>query len=489
MSQAVKSNKNIIFYVHLAIYLLITFGFQFLPPIGQITELGMAVLGVFIGTIYGWIFFEMVWPSFMAILALAWVGYGTITENLGAGFAYYMIPMMFVCYVICGVFVDSKAAHYVAQWIISRKICAGRPELVVGSVFVVALVIGLFGTGFAGIFIVWSFIYSLADAMGYDKKTGWIQYLSCVICLIVIQGGQCFPFYSGAIVYNAIFSQGTGLELPFVGFVVVNVAIDVAITLAFYLILLFLIRPDFSKFKNEDSKDIFAKYRGVKMTWEQKWGFGFLLAYIVLLTLPNILPDDWALMGVIGKLEGVLGTSIFLAVLATLVRRKDGKSYYDLAKGSTEHISWHVMWMIIATIPLANAFQADECGILPTVMGFLQPLLGNMNPILYAICCMILVGVVTQVVHNLVIAIVFVPIFCNMMISMGGNPFLVYILVYWGLNLSFTTPAASMNAVIMHGNEHVDTKWAYGSGAIILVAGMIVTTLVGWPLVSIFMPY
>lgn len=489
MSQAVKSNKNAIFYLELAIYLLITFGFQFLPPIGQITELGMGVLGVFIGTIFGWIFFEMVWPSFMAVLALAWVGYGTISENLGAGFAYYMIPMMFVCYVICGVFVDSKAAHYVAQWIISRKICAGRPELVIASVFVVALVIGLFGTGFAGIFIVWSFIYSLADAMGYDKKTNWIQYLSCVICLIVIQGGQCFPFYSGAIVYNAIFSQGTGLELPFVGFVVVNVAIDVAITLAFYLILLFIIRPDFSKFKDEESKDIFAKYRDVKMTWEQKWGFGFLLAYIVLLTLPNILPDDWTLMGVIGKLEGVLGTSIFLAVLATLIRRKDGKTYYDLAKGSTEHISWHVMWMIIATIPLANAFQADECGILPTVMGFLQPLLGNMNPILFAICCMILVGVVTQVVHNLVLAIVFVPIFCNMMISMGGNPFLVYILVYWGLNLSFTTPAASMNAVIMHGNEHVDTKWAYGSGAIILVAGMIVTTLVGWPLVSIFMPY
>lgn len=489
MSQAVKSNKNMIFYIKLVIYLLITFGFGFLPPIGQITELGMGVLGVFIGTIFGWVFFEMVWPSFMSILALAWVGYGTITDNLGAGFAYYMIPMMFVCYIICGVFVDSKAAHFVAQWIISRKICAGRPELVVASVFIVALVIGLFGTGFAGIFIVWSFIYSLADAMGYDRKTNWIQYLSCVICLIVIQGGQCFPFYSGAIVYNAIFSQGTNLEIPFVGFVVVNVAIDIAITLAFYLILLFIIRPDFSRFKNEESKDIFAKYRGVKMTWEQKVGFGFLLAYIVLLTLPNILPDDWVILGVIGKLEGVLGTSIFLAVLATLVRRKDGKSYYDLAEGSTKHISWHVMWMIIATIPLANAFQADECGILPTIMGFLQPLLGNMNPILYAICCMVLLGTFTQVVHNLVLAIVFIPIFCNMMMSMGGNPFLVYIFVYWALNLSFTTPAASMNAVIMHGNEDVTTKWAYGSGAIILVAGMIVTVLVGWPLVSIFMPY
>ena len=60
-----------------------------------------------------------------------------------------------------------------------------------------------------------------------------------------------------------------------------------------------------------------------------------------------------------------------------------------------------------------------------------------------------------------------------MMISMGGNPFLVYIACLLGLEpVLFTTPAASMNAVIMHGNEHVDTKWAYGSGAIILVAGM-----------------
>ena len=145
--------------------------------------------------------------------------------------------------------------------------------------------------------------------------------------------------------------------------------------------------------------------------------------------------------------------------------------------------------MIVATIPLANAFQDDNCGILSTVMGFLSPLLGNMNPILYAICCMILVAVVTQIVHNLVLAIVFVPIFCTMMINMGGNPYLVYILVYWGLNFSFVTPAASMNAVIMHGNENVTTKWAYGSGLIILFVGMIVTTLVGWPLVSIFMPY
>lgn len=68
MSQAVKSNKNAMFYLKLAIYLVITFGIGFLPPVGQISELGMRVLGVFVGTIFGWIFFEMVWPSFFQFL-------------------------------------------------------------------------------------------------------------------------------------------------------------------------------------------------------------------------------------------------------------------------------------------------------------------------------------------------------------------------------------------------------------------------------------
>ena len=76
-----------------------------------------------------------------------------------------------------------------------------------------------------------------------------------------------------------------------------------------------------------------------------------------------------------------------------------------------------------------------------------------------------------------------------MAINMGGNPYLVYILMYWALNLAFTTPAASMNAVIMHGNENVKPKWAYGTGLIILIAGSIVTVAVGAPLVSIFMPF
>ena len=109
-SSSAKMNKNFVFYAKFAVYLLITFGFGFLPPFGDITPLGMHVLGIFLGTIFGWIMFEMAWPSFVALLGLAWVGYGTISGNVGTGFSYYMIPLMFVCYITCGIFVDCESS-------------------------------------------------------------------------------------------------------------------------------------------------------------------------------------------------------------------------------------------------------------------------------------------------------------------------------------------------------------------------------------------
>jgi len=66
---AEKNNK--MYYIHIAIFLIITFGVGFLPPFAQITPLGMKVLGVFLGIIYGWCFIALDWPSMVALLSLA----------------------------------------------------------------------------------------------------------------------------------------------------------------------------------------------------------------------------------------------------------------------------------------------------------------------------------------------------------------------------------------------------------------------------------
>ena len=42
------------FYLNVCIMLALMVLVRFIPPVGSMTESGMAVLGVFLGTIYGW---------------------------------------------------------------------------------------------------------------------------------------------------------------------------------------------------------------------------------------------------------------------------------------------------------------------------------------------------------------------------------------------------------------------------------------------------
>ena len=69
---------------------------------------------------------------------------------------------------------------------------------------------------------------------------------------------------------------------------------------------------------------------------------------------------------------------------------------------------------------------------------------------------------------------------------MGGNPYVCYIMIYWALTLAFSTPAASMNAAIMHGNEWVAGKKAYIYGLLYMVIGCLILIVVGVPLLNVF---
>ena len=71
---AAAQSKNRIYYINLAITVLITFGVGFLPAFGNVTELGMKCLGVFLGSIYGWLTIGLIVPSLLSMLALSLVG-------------------------------------------------------------------------------------------------------------------------------------------------------------------------------------------------------------------------------------------------------------------------------------------------------------------------------------------------------------------------------------------------------------------------------
>ena len=67
-------DKEIAYYAHSLISLLIMFGCGQLTPITPLTPLGMNLIGIFLGVLYGWIFIDIIWPSMAGLLALMLIG-------------------------------------------------------------------------------------------------------------------------------------------------------------------------------------------------------------------------------------------------------------------------------------------------------------------------------------------------------------------------------------------------------------------------------
>lgn len=74
-TEAAQGKRSPWYIFHVVVFLLITFGFGYLPTFAMITPLGMKVLGAFLGAVYGWLFIALDWPSLIALLALGISGF------------------------------------------------------------------------------------------------------------------------------------------------------------------------------------------------------------------------------------------------------------------------------------------------------------------------------------------------------------------------------------------------------------------------------
>ena len=69
MSDLTKQKETRKFYIVMAISLLVMIGFGYIPPFTDpITPIGMRMLGIFIGMIFGWLFGYNAITAVMALL-------------------------------------------------------------------------------------------------------------------------------------------------------------------------------------------------------------------------------------------------------------------------------------------------------------------------------------------------------------------------------------------------------------------------------------
>lgn len=489
MSEAAKQKETKKFYIVMAISLAIMVGFGFIPPFTEpITPLGMRMLGIFIGMIFGWLFG---YNGITAVMALIICGlfYPGQTADTLFGTAFGAQPLMIVFWALIFVYGLNKCGilGWVSAKILSWKWVSKSPwHLAMGLWLCTILCAAICCQPFATMLIMFSIFYDVAEKIGAKRRSAYSVFVLVFICGFSALAIGLVP-YSGNLFVALSFMLAVDPSITYS--VPAICGINWALTLGMYLFTAIIGKIAFSTFAKpeftlENAQDLFAKTD--KMNKKVKMGFAFIIILLIIMVVPMLLPDGSSIKTFMSGF-GTAGLFAALVVIMSLVT-VDGERFITI-EGALQDgaVHWSIYFIMGSAIALGNLLVSEEAGIATLLQQFLNGITGDMSLYVLATVLLIALLILTNCITNIVAAQLVIPIVTMVFMSKGVNPGLVVGMMAIVFDYGLVLPSGSPLGAFMHGNSEWMTSgqvYKYASISVITVALSI--AVIGVPLAMLF---
>lgn len=467
--------SNARYYIHSFICLLIMFGFGFLPPMEPLTPLGMRLIGIFLGLLYGWIFIDIVWPSMAGLLALMVVGGMKPGALFNRSFGDPIVMMMFFIFVFCATINYYGLSKFISMWFITRRFVAGRPWLFTYTFLASIFLLGGLTSASPAAIIGWSILYGICEVCGYKKGEGYPTMMVFGVVFAAQLGMSLIPFKQAALTVFSAYETMSGVSIDYAKYMLIAACSCAICSLLFILIGKYVFKPDVSKLKLLDASCLDTD-DCLNLNKVQKIILGFLLALVVLLLVPNFLPAGFFITRF---LKTIGNTGICMLLVAVMCFLKvDGKPLMNFKAMVDSGVAWGIILLLAVVQPLSGAMAAEQSGITSFLMLLLDPIFGGSSPLLFVLFIGFAATALTNFMNNGAVGVALMPIVYSYCTAMHANPALPVISVVMAIHLAFLTPAASSSAALLHGNEWSDTKSVWKTAPLVILISWAAVTVV-----------
>ncbi len=447
-----------------AVMIALMFGVGFLPVFGQMTELGMKVLGVFIGLLFGWSCIGVVLPCFVGFIALSLSGIATPSALTTGCFGSEVVILLVAMYAIIDVMNQSGVNDFLVNWLLSRKILQGRPWLFSFIIILACYVSGVIIGGFAAMLLIWSIIYKIAEITGMKA---FDPYPTCLIIGTTLAGAMSavvFPFLGTALFLCSAFSAMSGFSIDyaqFMGFVVPGALFTFA---AYILVMRFIFRIDVSAIKNADINTLVNEDK-LHTNLRQKLVLVLFVILMVMMLLPSILPAESLLCVVLNSISNTGKVLLLYAVMSVI--RIEGKPLIDVGKALKNSVAWEMVIMVGFISQLATFISSDACGIKGSLAEAISPLALGHGTVFFTIMVLFLCMAVTNFMNNGPVAIIMMSVAVSMSGTVGANLMAICAGCILFSQLAYATPIASpFSAMLFSNKDWIRPKDVYLYGGI-----------------------
>ncbi len=474
-----RTSVNTKYYVHAIISIAFMVFFRFIPSFGPMTPLGMTILGIFIGALWGWINCGFIWPSVLALIMLGLTDYyeGSASRAITDAIGNKSVQMVFFLLVLTALLTTTGISDYMANRLVSAKLAKGRPWVLSIFLIMAAFVCSALQCNLAGVLICWEFVGTICRQVGFTKQDKWPKMMAVGIAFANGVGLVVVPFAVGVVASFGYLNGASGdrFSYDYFKYILFAVVFSLATMAIFFLFCRFMIRPDMSKLEKEISVGKSVE----SLDGRQKFALALIIALIVVTVLPSLLPA-----GGLKDLLNAIGTNPLLMLLigiAIFFRDKQGKQIFTFEQLAGKGVLWGMLFMVATAMTCSTALSNGDTGFITLFTNIFSPLFEGRSPYIFSLFICLFTLVLTNFINNSIAGALMVPVMYSFAQSVGANPLAITAIICFVSGIGIMLPCASPVGALLSGNEWVTQKDIFVYGSVAALAIMVSCAVVGIP--------
>ncbi len=483
-------------YIHFAIGLLIMLIFRFIPVgvLPNVTEPGLQIMGIFIGTIYLWTTSD---PTVASITAIVMIGLSDFTTAGGALVGCFgnatVIQMLFLM-IFMGGLTNRRLTVYIGRWILTRKVIEGKPWVFTTAILLGSYCMSVFIGCFAPIFLFWPVLYGIFEDVGFKKTDKYPKLIVIGVVLGALIGFPVPPYMSNGLAllgnYRGLLPNfGNLSEMPGVmiadgTYFIACFIMGLLLIASVVLVMRFVFRPDVEPLKDV-TIEMLEKNPLPPMNKAQKIYGVSLVVFIFCMLVPSLLPTVPVLSFLY---QNSLLVPVALTVILCLLRGEDGP-VLDMQSVMGKDFAWPTFWLCTAAIYLGGVLTNEATGITPFLNTVLSPIFTGMSGAVFTVVLLLVTVVLTNICNSLVIGMIMQPVVLTYCVSAGVNPApIITLLIFTVLLSAACTPAASPFAAMLFGNkDYLTSGDVYKYATTFVLVELAIILVIGIPFINLLL--
>ena len=486
-----KKNKS---YIHFAIGLIIMMAFRFIPVgvLPAVTEVGLQIMGIFVGTIYLWTTIDPITSSLTSIAMIAFSDFAPVGGVITACFGNPVLVQMFFMMIFMGGLTNRRLTAYIGRWILTRKFVEGKPWVFTITVLVGTYVLAVFIGAFAPIFLFWPILYGVYEDVGFKKGDAYPKMMTLAVVIAALCGFPVPPYMANGLAllgnYRGLLQNFPAL-LEMEGVMVSNgsyfigcFALGLLLVLATVAVMKFVFRPDVAPLKNV-TIEMLEKNPLPPMNQAQKIYGVFLVVFVFMMLVPSLLPN-LPVLSFLNANSLIMPT--VLVIILCLIKTEDGP-VLKMAEVMGKDFAWPTYWLVAAAIYIGSVLTDASTGITAFLNTVLTPIFSGMSGTVFTIVLLLIAIVLTNICNSLVIGMILQPVVLSYCVVAGVNPApIITLLIFTVLLTAACTPAASPFAAMLFGNkEYLTSGDVYKYSLTFVAVEAVIILVLGIPFINL----